>query len=119
MSNLSSEKLVNYLQIRYNTRLNKPKLIELLNNYNSNYTFSQKKLINTIFESLFGLSLQSLNNLSLTSIGKVINLDNTINELQQSINDLSNKIDILQQDNEELRENYWRLNKSVISIMKN
>tara|TARA_B100001142_G_C14089682_1_gene560800 strand:- start:249 stop:605 length:357 start_codon:yes stop_codon:yes gene_type:complete len=113
MSHLNPEKLVNYIQIRYKTRLDKEKLIELLTNYNSAYEESQKLLISMIFESLFGLTLESLNNLALSYNGRELSLDDSIKELQKSINDLSSKIDILTQDNEELRENYWRLNQSI------
>ena len=113
MSHLNPEKLANYIQIRYKTRLDKEKLIELLTNYNSAYEESQKLLISMIFESLFGLTLESLNNLALSYNGRELSLDDTIKELQKSINDLSSKIDILTQDNEELRENYWRLNQSI------
>ena len=118
MSELNSEKLVNYIQMKYNTSLNKEKLIVLLCEYNSKYNQAQKKLINTIFESIFGLTLESLNNLALNYNGKELTLDDTIKELQQSINDLSNKIDILKQDNQEIRENYWRLNQSIIKQSK-
>ena len=114
MAHLNPEKVANYIQIRYKTRLDKDKLIELLRNYNSTYEESQQQLISMLFESLFGLTLESLNNLALSYNGREISLDDTINELQQSINDLSKKIDLLSQNNEELRENYWRLNQSII-----
>lgn len=114
MSKLNPEKLANYIQIRYKTRLDKEKLIVLMSNYNSTYNPSQKILISTIFESLFGLTLDSLNNLAQSYNGIELSLDDTIKSLQQSINDLSNKIDILTKDNEELRENYWRLNQSIV-----
>jgi len=113
MSHLNPEKLANYIQIRYKTRLDKEKLIELLTNYNSAYEESQKLLISMIFESLFGLTLESLNNLALSYNGRELSLDDSIKELQQSINELSKKIDLLSQNNEELRENYWRLNQSI------
>ena len=113
MSHLNPEKLVNYIELRYKTRLDKEKLIELLTNYNSAYEESQQLLISMIFESLFGLTLESLNNLALSYNGRELSLDDTIKELQKSINDLSSKIDFLTQDNEELRENYWRLNQSI------
>jgi hypothetical protein len=111
---LIPEKLVNFIQIRYKTRLNKEKLMELLTNYNSVYDESQKLLISMVFEILFGLTIESLNNLALNYNGRELSLDDTIKEMQQSINDLSSKIDILTQDNEELRENYWRLNQSIV-----
>ena len=114
MSNLNPEKLANYIQIRYKTILDKEKLTTLLRNYNSVYEISYKTLINSIFESLFGLTLDSLNKLALNYNGRELKLDNTIKELQDYINDLSNKIDMLTKDNEELRENYWRLNQSII-----
>ena len=113
MSHLNPEKLANYIQIRYKTRLDKEKLIELLRNYNSTYEESQQQLISMLFESVFGLTLESLNNLAQSYNGRELSLDDSIKELQQSINDLSSKIDILTQDNEELRENYWRLNQSI------
>jgi len=111
---LNPEKLANYIQIRYKTRLHKEKLIVLMSNYNSTYNLSQQILISDIFESLFGLTLDSLNNLAQNYNGIELSLDDSIKELQQSINDLSNKIDILTQDNQELRENYWRLNQSIV-----
>lgn len=114
MSNLNPEKLANYIQIRYKTRLDKEKLIELLKNYNSTYEESQQLLINMIFKSLFGLTLDSLNNLALSYNGRELSLDDSIKELQQSINDLSSKIDNLTKENEDLRENYWRLNQSIV-----
>jgi hypothetical protein len=114
MSNLNPEKLANYIQIRYNTRLDKEKLIELLKNYNSTYEESQQLLINMIFKSLFGLTLDSLNNVALSYNGRELSLDDSIKELQQSINDLSSKIDNLTKENEDLRENYWRLNQSIV-----
>ena len=114
MSHLNPEKLVNYIELRYKTRLDKEKLIELLTNYNSAYEESQQLLISMIFESLFGLTLESLNNLAQSYNGRELSLDDSIKELQQSINDLSDKIDILTKDNEELRENYWRLNQSIV-----
>ena len=111
---LIPEKLVNFIQIRYKSRLNKEKLMELLTNYNSVYDEHQKLLISMVFEILFGLTIESLNNLALNYNGRELSLDDTIKEMQQSINDLSSKIDILTQDNEELRENYWRLNQSIV-----
>ena len=114
MTNLNPEKLANYIKIRYKTRLDKEKLTTLLRNYNSVYEISYKTLINSIFESLFGLTLDSLNKLALNYNGRESKLDNTIKELQDYINDLSNKIDMLTKDNEELRDNYWRLNQSII-----
>ena len=114
MTNLNPEKLANYIQIRYKIVLDKEKLTTLLRNYNSVYEISHKTLINSIFESLFGLTLDSLNKLALNYNGRESKLDNTIKELQDYINDLSNKIDMLTKDNEELRENYWRLNQSII-----
>ena len=82
MSNLNPEKLANYIQIRYNTRLDKEKLIELLKNYNSTYEESQQLLINMIFKSLFGLTLDSLNNVALSYNGRELSLDDSIKELQ-------------------------------------
>ena len=114
MSNLNPEKLANYIKIRYNTRLDKEKLTTLLINYNSVYEISHKTLINSIFESLFGITLYSLNKLALNYNGSELRFDNTIKELQDYINELSNKIDMITKDNEELRENYWRLNQSII-----
>ena len=114
MPNLNPEKLANYIQIRYKIVLDKEKLTTLLRNYNSVYEISHKTLINSIFESLFGLTLDSLNKLALNYNGRELKLDNTINKLQDYINDLSNKIDMLTKDNEELRDNYWRLNQSII-----
>jgi len=114
MSNLNSEKLANYIQIRYKIVLDKEKLTTLLRNYNSVYEISHKTLINYIFESLFGLTLDSLNKLALNYNGRELKLDNTINKLQDYIIELSNKIDMLTKDNEELRDNYWRLNQSII-----
>jgi len=114
MVHLNPEKVANYIQIRYKTRLDKEKLIELLINYNSTYEESQQQLISMLFESLFGLTLESLNNLAQSYNGRELSLDDSIKELQQSINDLSDKIDILTKDNEELRENYWRLNQSIV-----
>tara|TARA_B110000027_G_C15874385_1_gene192571 strand:+ start:94 stop:450 length:357 start_codon:yes stop_codon:yes gene_type:complete len=113
MSNLNPEKLANYIKIRYNTRLDKEKLTTLLINYNSVYEISHKTLINSIFESLFGITLYSLNKLALNYNGSELRFDNTIKELQDYINELSNKIDMITKDNEELRENYWRLNQSI------
>ena len=52
--------------------------------------------------------------MALSYNGRELSLDDSIKELQKSINDLSSKIDILTQDNEELRENYWRLNQSIV-----
>ena len=114
MTNLNPEKLANYIKIRYNTRLDKEKLTTLLINYNSVYEISHKTLINSIFESLFGITLYSLNKLALNYNGSELRFDNTIKELQDYINELSNKIDMITKDNEELRENYWRLNQSII-----
>jgi uncharacterized protein YaaN involved in tellurite resistance len=111
---LYPEKLVTYIQNRYKTRLDKEKLMELLTKYNSVYDDSQKLLINIVFESLFGLTIDSLNNLALNYNGRELSLDDTIKEIQQSINDLSSKISLLSQENEELRENYWRLNQSIV-----
>ena len=111
---LIPEKLFSFIQIRYKTRLNKEKLMELLTNYNSVYDEHQKLLISMVFESLFGLTIDSLNNLALNYNGRELSLDDTIMEIQNSINDLSSTISLLSQENEELRENYWRLNQSIV-----
>ena len=72
-----------------------------------------------MFNTLFGLTIESLANLTIEySLSPYSSFDDTIKELQSTINELSIKIKNLITENEELRENYWRLNQSIKKAYK-
>ena len=114
---LNPQELANYIEIKYNVYGDKSKLIELLENYNDAFDPNQTKIINKMFESLYGMSIELLNKLALQYNGTQCvssSINTSLKELTDVINELSSKIDILTKDNEELRSNYWRLNQSII-----
>jgi hypothetical protein len=123
---LNPTKMIAYLKSKYNIKVDESKFIQLIEHYNNPircdlkhgelcYSDKPRKLINMIFSTLFGLSLESLNTLSNEKSTEYNDVDSTIKELSKSINKLSNEIKDLKIINEELKDNYWKLNQSIIN----
>lgn len=111
----SYDKLHIYLKSKFNIPIEKHKLNKLINTYNDG-KYEYKQIINTIFITLFGVSIESLHVLSESyNITEINDLDEMTKELYGKINDLSKEINELKIENEELRTNYWKLNKTVIN----
>jgi len=108
---LNPSKMIAYLKSKYNIKVDESKFIQLIEQYNN----PNRKVINMIFSTLFGLTLESLNTLSNGETTEYNDVDSTIKELSQSINKLSKEISDLKMINEELKDNYWKLNQSIVN----
>ena len=108
-----ADKLYNYINRKYNLKIEKEAFFLMLDKYKTETKFTE---INNIFLALFGLTLESLNTLALKyDFKKEYNdISETMKELQTTINSLTEKIELLVIENSELRDNYWRLNQSLI-----
>ena len=106
--------LYNYMCVKYNFKIEKEAFILMIDKYKSETKFTE--LYNNIFIALFGLTIESLNSLALEYDFKPEY--SYIMELQNSINSLSEKIDLLLVENSDLRDTYWRLNQSIINVKK-
>ena len=108
--------LYNYICVKYNFKIDKESFFLMFDKYKSNSKFTE--IYNNIFLTLFGLTLESLNSLALEYDFKkeYSNITESMKELQTTINSLSEKIDLLLVENSELRENYWRLNQSILKL---
>jgi hypothetical protein len=106
--------LYNYMCVKYNFKIDKDAFILMLDKYKTNSKFTE--IYNNIFITLFGLTLESLNSLALEyDFKKEYNsISDSMKELQTTINSLSEKIDLLGVENSDLRDNYWRLNQSIL-----
>ena len=115
---LDNETLYHYINHKYNLKIEKESFITLLNKYKTETKFTE--IYNSIFITMFGLTIESLNTLALKyDFKKQYNdISETMKELQNTINSLSEKIDLLLLENSELRENYWRLNQSLLNSKK-
>lgn len=114
----SYDKLHIYLKSKFNIPIEKHKLNKLINTYNDG-KYDYKQIINNIFITLFGLSIDSLLVLSESyNITEINDLDEMRKELYSKINYLSKEITDLKIENEELRTSYWKLNKSLINTKR-
>jgi hypothetical protein len=106
--------LYKYMCVKYNFKIEKDDFILMLDKYKTETKFTE--IYNNIFITLFGLTLDSLNSLALDyDFKKEYNsISDSMKELQTTINILSEKIDLLGGENRDLRDNYWRLNQSLI-----
>jgi hypothetical protein len=106
--------LYNYMCVKYNFKIEKDAFILMVDKYKTNSKFTE--IYNNIFITLFGLTLESLNSLALDyDFKKEYNsISDSMKELQTTINSLSEKIDLLGVENSDLRDNYWRLNQSIL-----
>lgn len=111
----SYDKLHIYLKSKFNIPIEKHKLNKLINTYNDE-KYEYKQIINTIFITLFGLSIDSLFVLCESyNITEINDLTEMTKELFSKINELSKEITYLKIENKELRTNYWKLNKTLIN----
>ena len=112
------DKLYNYINHKYNLKIDKSNFSVLIDNYKTNTKY--REIYNSIFMSLFGLSFESLNTLALKyDFKKEYNdISETMKELQTTINSLTEKIELLVIENSDLRENYWKLNQSLLKSKK-
>ena len=111
-------KLYNYINRKYNLKIDKSNFSVLIDNYKTNTKY--REIYNSIFMSLFGLSFESLHILALKyDFKKEYNdISETMKELQTTINSLTEKIELLVIENSDLRENYWKLNQSLLKSKK-
>ena len=109
-----TETLYNYMCVKYNLKIEKKAFILILDKYKTDTKFTE--IYNNMFVTLFGLTLESLNSLALEYDFKkeYSYITETMKELQTTINSLSEKIDLLLVENSDLRDNYWRLNQSIV-----
>jgi len=112
------DKLYNYIKRKYILKIDKSKFSVLLDKYKTDTR--NREIYNSVFMSLFGLTLESLHTLaSKYDFKKEYNdISETMKELQTTINSLTGKIELLVNENSELRENYWKLNQSLIKATK-
>ena len=110
---LNSSKISEYLKSKHNLRMDTDKCISLLDTYeNGNKVL--KSHISMIFMVLFELSIESINELAKDSPTVENTVDTTIKEISVKINTLAKEITELRLQNEELKDNYWKLNQSVL-----
>ena len=115
MSSDPSQMITSYLHTKYNLPLEESKFKELLEKYNNSYG-KDKQLISTIFTTLFGLTIESLESVSINrSKTEFTDISQTIKDLSITINKLTQNIGELSEVNEELKSNYWKLNQSLIN----
>ena len=91
----------------------------ILDKYKTDTKFTE--IYSNMFVTLFGLTLESLNSLALEYDFKkeYSDITESMKEIQTTINSLSEKIDLLLVENSDLRDNYWRLNQSLLKGKKN
>lgn len=113
-----TETLYNYMCVKYNLKIEKEAFILILDKYKTDTKFTE--IYSNMFVTLFGLTLESLNSLALEYDFKkeYSYITETMKELQTTINSLSEKIDLLVVENSDLRDNYWRLNQSLLKANK-
>ena len=113
-----TDKLYNYINRKYNIKIEKYHFRVLLDKYKTDTKY--REIYNSVFMTLFGLTLESLHTLALKyDFKKEYNdISETMKELQTTINSLTEKIELLIIENSELRENYWRLNQSLLKSKK-
>lgn len=112
------DKLYNYINHKYNLKIDKSNFSVLIDNYKTDTKY--REIYNSVFMTLFGLTLESLHTLALKyDFKKEYNdISETMKELQTTINSLTEKIELLVIENSELRDNYWRLNQSLLKSKK-
>lgn len=112
---VESTKMVSYMRTKYNLPLEESKFKEFLEKYNNSYG-KEKQIISTIFTTLFGLTIESLESIAINrSKTEFTDISQTIKDLSLTINKLTQKIGELSEVNEELKSNYWKLNQSFIN----
>ena len=111
------EKIADYLMLKYKLRQPRKPIIEMLEKYSSS-NIEDKKIINGVFEILFGLSIESLDTISQSL--KVDSVDSIDSKelLYDTINKLNSTISNLESEIEELRDSYWNLNQLIIKQKK-
>lgn len=110
---LNPVKISSYLKLKHNLKID----VEQCELLVKAYTTGPKELqgqISMIFMVLFELSIETINELAKDSSTSVNTVDTTIKELSGKINTLVNEITELRLQNEELKENYWKLNQSIM-----
>ena len=114
------EKIADYLMLKYKLRQPRKPIIEMLEKYSSS-NIEDKKIINGVFEILFGLSIESLDTISqslkVDSVDSVDSIDSK-ELLYDTINKLNSTISNLESEIEELRDSYWNLNQLIIKQKK-
>jgi hypothetical protein len=111
------ERLAKYLIINYKLRQPRKTIIEMLDKYSTS-NIEDKKIINGVFEILFGLSIESLDTISQSlNIDSIDSIDSK-DILYDTINKLNSTISNLESEIEELRDSYWNLNQLIIKQKK-
>lgn len=114
------ERLAKYLIINYKLRQPRKTIIDMLEKYSTS-NIEDKKIINGVFEILFGLSIESLDTISqslkVDSIDSIDSIDSK-DILYDTINKLNSTISNLESEIEELRDSYWNLNQLIIKQKK-
>ena len=111
------EKIADYLMLKYKMRQPRKTIIEMLDKYSTS-NIEDKKIINGVFEILFGLSIESLDTISQSlNIDSIDSIDSK-ELLYDTINKLNSTISNLESEIEELRDSYWNLNQLIIKQKK-
>ena len=111
------ERLAKYLIINYKLRQPRKTIIDMLEKYSTS-NIEDKKIINGVFEILFGLSIESLDTISQSlNIDSIDSIDSK-DILYDTINKLNSTISNLESEIEELRDSYWNLNQLIIKQKK-
>ena len=110
---LNPLKISRYLKSKHNLKMDVEQCELLVNAYTTGAKELQGQ-ISMIFIVLFNLSIESINELAKDSSTLENTVDTTIKEISVKINTLAKEITELRLQNEELRDNYWKLNQSVI-----
>ena len=112
------DKLYNYINRKYNLKIDKSHFRVLIDKYKTDTR--NREIYNSVFMTLFGLTLESLHTLALKYEFKneYNDISESMKELQTTINSLTEKIELLVIENSELRDNYWKLNQSLLKATK-
>tara|TARA_B110000967_G_C18675614_1_gene455378 strand:+ start:245 stop:604 length:360 start_codon:yes stop_codon:yes gene_type:complete len=109
-----------YLCLNHNVLTKSNDIIDFLDKYDSSKNIEEKKLISSIFELLFGLSIEAINSLQIIICKKdrLSKEENEKKELYKLIQIHTTIIRDLENDITELRDNYWKLNQLIIKQKK-
>jgi hypothetical protein len=112
------DKLYNYINRKYNLKIELTMFNSLLDKFKTDTR--NREIYNSVFMTMFGLTLESLHTLALKYEFKneYNDISESMKELQTTINSLTEKIELLVIENSELRDNYWKLNQSLLKATK-
>lgn len=109
-----------YLRVNHNVLTKSNDIIDFLDKYDSSKNIEEKKIISSVFELLFGLSIESIYSIQLIICkkDKLSKEENEKKELYKLIQSHTTIIKELENDIVELRGNYWKLNQLIIKQNK-